>query len=39
LAGAGRDPGAVVTTAARLLNIPKTRLDRLWRDRIAELAR
>jgi len=39
LAGAGRDPGAVVTTAARLLNIPKARLDRLWRDRIAELAR
>jgi len=39
LAGAGRDPGAVVTTAARLLNIPKTRLDRLWRDRIADLAR
>ena len=39
LAGAGRDPRAVVTTAARLLNIPKTRLDRLWRDRIADLAR
>ena len=39
LAGAGREPRAVVTTAARLLNIPEAQLDRRWRDRIANLAR
>ncbi len=39
LAGAGREPRAVVTTAARLLNIPQGQLDRRWRDRIADLAR
>jgi hypothetical protein len=39
LAGAGREPRAVVTTAARLLNIPEAQLDRRWRDRIADLAR
>jgi hypothetical protein len=39
LAGAGRDPRAVVTTAARLLNIPEGQLDQRWRDRIANLPR
>lgn len=39
LAGAGREPRAVVTTAARLLNIPEAQLDRRWRDRIANLTR
>lgn len=39
LASAGRDPSAVLGTAARLLNVPQARLDRLWRDRVAALAR
>lgn len=39
LASAGREPGAVLGTAARLLNITEARLDRLWRDRIADLSR
>ena len=39
LAGAGREPRAVVTTAARLLNIPEAQLDRRWRDRFADHAR
>jgi hypothetical protein len=39
LASAGREPGAVLGTAARLLNIPAAQLDRLWRDRIADLSR
>ena len=39
LAGAGREPRAVLTTAARLLKIPETQLDRRWRDHIADLSR
>src|SRR5438445_101184 len=35
LASAGRDPSAVLGTAARVLNAPHARLDRLWRDRAA----
>jgi len=39
LANAGREPGAVLGVAARLLNTSVARLDRLWRDRIADLSR
>jgi hypothetical protein len=39
LASAGREPRAVLSAAARILHIPDNQLDRLWRDRIAELAR
>jgi len=36
-ASAGRDPRAVLTTAARLLNVPETQLNRLWRQRVSDL--
>ena len=39
LASAGREPRAVLSTAARLLNVSEVQLDRMWRDRIANLAR
>ena len=39
LASAGREPRAVLSAAARVLHIPDNQLDRLWRDRIAELSR
>lgn len=39
LANAGREPGAVLAAAARLLNTSVPRVDRLWRDRIADLSR
>jgi hypothetical protein len=39
LTGAGREPRAVVNTAARLLGIRPAELDGLWRKRVAQLAR
>lgn len=39
LAGAGRDPRAVLATSARLLKVSPSQLDALWRRRVAELAR
>jgi hypothetical protein len=39
LASAGREPSAILGTAARLLNVPLARLDRVWRDRVAALSR
>jgi hypothetical protein len=39
LTGAGREPRAVVTTAARLLGIGPSELDGRWRNRVAQLAR
>src|SRR2546425_81702 len=39
LASAGREPRAVLSTAARLLHVRDVLLDRVWRDRIADLSR
>ena len=39
LTGAGREPSAVVNTAARLLGIRASELDRRWRERVVRLAR
>ena len=39
LADAGREPGAVLDAAARVLNIPEADLDRRWRERINQLAK
>jgi hypothetical protein len=39
LAGAGREPRAVLATSAHLLKVPPAQLDALWRRRVAELAR
>lgn len=39
LAGAGREPRAVVDAAARVLKVSLDQLDVLWRRRVAELAR
>jgi len=39
LAGAGREPRAVISTAAHVLNVSEAQVDRLWRDRIANLSR
>jgi len=39
LASAGREPRAVLDTAARLLHVPPAQLDRVWRERIAALSR
>ena len=39
LAGAGRDPRAVLATSARLLKVSPSQLDALWRRRVGELAR
>jgi hypothetical protein len=39
LADAGRDPAAVVGAAARVLRVEPGDLDRLWRARVASLAR
>jgi hypothetical protein len=39
LADAGRDSAAVLNTAARIIGVPRARLDEAWRDRTAELAR
>ena len=39
LASAGREPRAVLDTAARLLRVPLAQLDRVWRERIAALSR
>jgi hypothetical protein len=38
LANAGYDPRLVVSTAAQLLNVSPSELDRLWRNRIAALS-
>ncbi|HWC74660.1 MAG TPA: hypothetical protein VG454_12065 [Gemmatimonadales bacterium] len=39
LMSAGREPRAVVDTAAHVLNVAPARLDPLWRRRVSELAR
>lgn len=39
LASAGREPRAVLSAAARVLNVPEAQIDRLWRDRVTALAR
>jgi len=39
LASAGHEPRAVLSTAARLLRVREVLLDRVWRDRIADLSR
>jgi len=39
LAGADREPRQVLGAAARILNVSETQLDRLWRRRVADLAR
>jgi hypothetical protein len=39
LASAGREPRAVLSTAARLLKVSQAQLDPLWRSRIADLSR
>lgn len=39
LAAAGREPGAVLGAAARVLNIPAGDLDRRWRETIDQLAK
>ena len=39
LASAGREPHAILTTAARVLSVAESQLDHLWRERIAELSR
>jgi len=39
LATAGREPHAILTSAARVLGVAESQLDRLWRERIAELSR
>ncbi len=38
LASAGHEPRAVLSSAARLLNVPPAQLDSLWRERIASLS-
>jgi hypothetical protein len=35
---AGREPGAVLAAAARLLDVPVAQLDEVWRHRVAVLA-
>jgi hypothetical protein len=39
LASAGREPRAVISTAAHVLNVSEAQVDRLWRGRIANLSR
>lgn len=39
LAGAGREPWEVLGAAARILNVSEIQLDKLWRRRVADLAR
>ena len=39
LASAGREPGAILSAVARILDVPEAQVDRLWRDRIAALSR
>jgi hypothetical protein len=39
LASAGREPRAVLSTAAHVLNVSEAQLERLWRARIAALSR
>jgi hypothetical protein len=39
LASAGREPRAVLSSAAGLLGVPPAKLDSLWRQRIAVLSR
>lgn len=39
LADAGRDSTAVLNTAARVIGVPRDRLDGAWRERVAELAK
>jgi len=39
LMGAGREPRAILETAARLLKVSPAELDALWRRRVGELAR
>jgi hypothetical protein len=39
LADAGRDSAAVLNTAARVIGVPRDKLDLAWRARVAELAK
>jgi hypothetical protein len=39
LASAGREPRAILGAVARVLHVPEAQVDRLWRDRIAQLSR
>ena len=39
LADAGRDPKAVLDTAARVIGVSREKLDEAWRERVDELAR
>jgi hypothetical protein len=39
IAGAGREPRAILTAVAAVLGVRQSQLDRLWRERIAELSR
>lgn len=39
LADAGRDPTAVLSTAARIIGVPREQLDQAWRARVDALSR